>query len=30
LGTFKQKMLQELKKMTPVAFEAFGREILDG
>ena len=23
-------MLQELKKMTPVAFEAFGREILDG
>lgn len=23
-------MLQELKKMTPAAFEAFGREILDG
>lgn len=30
LSTFRQKMLQELKKMTPVAFEAFGREILDG
>lgn len=30
LSTFKQKMLQELKKMTPAAFEAFGREILDG
>lgn len=30
LSTFRQKMLQELKKMTPAAFEAFGREILDG
>lgn len=30
LSTFKQKMLQELKKMTPAAFEAFGRELLDG
>jgi restriction system protein len=30
LSAFKQKMLQELKKMTPAAFEAFGRELLDG
>ncbi|MFC3682968.1 restriction endonuclease [Hydrogenophaga luteola] len=30
LSTFNQKMLQELKKMTPAAFEAFGRELLDG
>ncbi|KAA8764438.1 MULTISPECIES: restriction endonuclease [Burkholderia] len=27
---FKQKMLQELKRMSPTAFEAFGRELLDG
>lgn len=27
---FKQKMLHELKRMSPVAFEAFGRELLDG
>lgn len=30
LTNFKQKMLHELKKMSPAAFEAFGREILDG
>jgi restriction system protein len=30
LSTFNQKMLQELKKMTPAAFEAFSRELLDG
>jgi len=30
LINFKQKMLQELKKMTPAAFEALGRELLDG
>ena len=27
---FRQKMLQELKRMPPAAFEAFGRELLDG
>lgn len=30
LSNFKQSMLHELKKMTPAAFEAFGRELLDG
>lgn len=30
LTNFKQNMLHELKKMSPAAFEAFGREILDG
>lgn len=30
LIVFKQQMLQELKKMTPAAFEAFGQELLDG
>jgi len=30
IHAFKQKLLQELKKMTPAAFEQFGRELLDG
>lgn len=30
MSSFKQKMLQELKRMPPAAFEALGRELLDG